>query len=71
VNAASAYMSYMFNLLHSSQTTRVFSIANLTFDDVNAEEKKTYTGQTGTVYEGYKPRQTWVRLPIIQFPFEA
>ncbi|KAJ7851329.1 hypothetical protein B0H13DRAFT_2400039 [Mycena leptocephala] len=41
------------------QTTRVFSIANLTFDDVNAEEKKTYTGQTGTVYEGYKPRQTW------------
>ncbi|KAK7007967.1 Clavaminate synthase-like protein [Favolaschia claudopus] len=41
------------------QTTRVFSIANLTFDEVDAEEKKVYTGQSGTVYEGYKPRQTW------------
>ncbi|KAF7367766.1 Clavaminate synthase-like protein [Mycena sanguinolenta] len=41
------------------QTTRVFSIANLTFDDVDDEEKKVYTGQSGTVYEGYKPRQTW------------
>ncbi|KAJ7233610.1 hypothetical protein B0H12DRAFT_1143623 [Mycena haematopus] len=41
------------------QTTRVFSIANLTFDDVDDEEKKAYTGQLGTVYEGYKPRQTW------------
>jgi hypothetical protein len=51
----------IFNLLRSSQTTRVFSIANVTFDNVNDEEKKTYTGQSGSVYEGYKPRQTWVR----------
>ncbi|KAJ7473985.1 hypothetical protein FB451DRAFT_1133427 [Mycena latifolia] len=41
------------------QTTRVFSIANLTFDGVDIEEKKAYTGQSGAVYEGYKPRQTW------------
>ncbi|KAJ7615251.1 hypothetical protein DFH06DRAFT_1367364 [Mycena polygramma] len=41
------------------QTTRVFSIANLTFDRVDAEEKKTYSGQSGAVYERYKPRQTW------------
>ncbi|KAJ7933067.1 Clavaminate synthase-like protein [Mycena leptocephala] len=41
------------------QTTRVFSIANVTFDNVDDEEKKTYTGQSGSVYEGYKPRQTW------------
>ncbi|KAJ7115280.1 hypothetical protein C8R44DRAFT_841911 [Mycena epipterygia] len=41
------------------QTTRVFSIANLTFDNVSEEEKKTYAGQSGMVYEGYKPRQTW------------
>ncbi|KAJ6568969.1 hypothetical protein B0H19DRAFT_939513 [Mycena capillaripes] len=41
------------------QTTRVFSIANLTFDGVNTDEKKKYTGQSGNVYEGYKPRQTW------------
>jgi hypothetical protein len=51
----------IFNLLRSSQTTRVFSIANVTFDNVDDEEKKTYTGQSGSVYEGYKPRQTWVR----------
>ncbi|KAJ7615250.1 hypothetical protein DFH06DRAFT_1239967 [Mycena polygramma] len=43
------------------QTTRIFGIANLTFDGVNEEEKKTYTGQSGAVYEGYKPRQTWNR----------
>ncbi|KAJ7933066.1 hypothetical protein B0H13DRAFT_2511538 [Mycena leptocephala] len=41
------------------QTTRVFSIANVTFNNVDDEEKKTYTGQSATVYEGYKPRQTW------------
>ncbi|KAJ7455640.1 hypothetical protein B0H11DRAFT_2322421 [Mycena galericulata] len=41
------------------QTTRVFSIANLTFEDVSNEEKKTYTGDSVAVYEGYKPRQTW------------
>ncbi|KAJ7088430.1 hypothetical protein B0H15DRAFT_841338 [Mycena belliarum] len=41
------------------QTGRIFSIANLTFDAVNSEEKKTYTGQSEAVYEGYKPRQTW------------
>ncbi|KAJ7726562.1 hypothetical protein DFH07DRAFT_236452 [Mycena maculata] len=41
------------------QTTRIFSIANLTFDGVDAEEKKAYMGQSGAVYEGYKPRQTW------------
>ncbi|KAJ7691339.1 hypothetical protein B0H17DRAFT_1159825 [Mycena rosella] len=42
-----------------ASTTRVFSIANVTFDDVNEEEKKAHTGQSGAVYEGYKPRQTW------------
>ncbi|KAJ7611250.1 hypothetical protein FB45DRAFT_804045 [Roridomyces roridus] len=41
------------------QTTRVFSIANLTFDAVGEDEKKTYMGKSESVYEGYKPRQTW------------
>ncbi|KAF8184351.1 hypothetical protein K438DRAFT_1974551 [Mycena galopus ATCC 62051] len=44
------------------QTTRVFSIANLTFDDVSNVEKKTYTGDSAAVYEGYKPRQTWDQI---------
>ncbi|KAJ7025656.1 hypothetical protein C8F04DRAFT_1212803 [Mycena alexandri] len=42
-----------------AQTTRVFSIANLTFDDVGEAEKKVYEGRSAAVYEGYKPRQTW------------
>ncbi|KAJ7046188.1 hypothetical protein C8F04DRAFT_939332 [Mycena alexandri] len=41
------------------QTQRVFSIANLTFDGVDAQEKKMYIGESDAVYEGYKPRQTW------------
>ncbi|KAJ7746006.1 hypothetical protein B0H16DRAFT_1422001 [Mycena metata] len=41
------------------QTQRIFSIANLTFDAVDAEEKKIYVGESDAVYEGYKPRQTW------------
>ncbi|KAJ7259900.1 hypothetical protein C8J57DRAFT_1436740 [Mycena rebaudengoi] len=41
------------------QTNRMFSIANLTFDNVSPAEKREYTGQSGAVYEGYKPRQTW------------
>ncbi|KAF5317464.1 hypothetical protein D9758_018041 [Tetrapyrgos nigripes] len=41
------------------QTNRIFSIANLIFDDVSDEEKALYTGKSPTVYEGYKPKQTW------------
>ncbi|KAJ7049517.1 hypothetical protein C8F01DRAFT_1068982 [Mycena amicta] len=43
----------------AEQTARVFSIANQTFDAVSDAEKKVYTGQSASVYEGYKPRQTW------------
>ncbi|THU97633.1 Clavaminate synthase-like protein [Dendrothele bispora CBS 962.96] len=41
------------------QTNRVFGIANLIFDNVSEDEKKLYTGQSSSVYEGYKPKQTW------------
>ncbi|KAF5371420.1 hypothetical protein D9757_009991 [Collybiopsis confluens] len=41
------------------QTRRIFSIANMTFDDVDGGEKKKYTGKSPAVYEGYKPRHTW------------
>ncbi|KAF7304103.1 Clavaminate synthase-like protein [Mycena indigotica] len=43
----------------AEQTTRMFSIANETFDAVSEGEKAIYTGQSASVYEGYKPRQTW------------
>lgn len=38
----------------------MFSIASTTFDDVDSDEKKIYMGKSPEVYEGYKPRQTWV-----------
>ncbi|ESK86571.1 hypothetical protein Moror_9799 [Moniliophthora roreri MCA 2997] len=41
------------------QTRRLFSIANATFDLVEEDEKRLYTGQSEDVYEGYKPRRTW------------
>ncbi|KAF7312889.1 Clavaminate synthase-like protein [Mycena kentingensis (nom. inval.)] len=43
----------------TEQTTRIFSIANETFDGVSDGEKALYMGTDDTVYEGYKPRQTW------------
>ncbi|KAJ8089879.1 hypothetical protein PM082_018457 [Marasmius tenuissimus] len=42
-----------------SQTNRIFSIANRTFDGVSPEEKKLFTGKSESVYEGYKPKQAW------------
>ncbi|KAG6816818.1 hypothetical protein H0H87_002661 [Tephrocybe sp. NHM501043] len=36
------------------------NIANLTFDNVTEDEKSRYTGDSLTVYEGYKPQQTWL-----------
>ncbi|KAF9254439.1 Clavaminate synthase-like protein [Marasmius fiardii PR-910] len=41
------------------QTNRIFSIANQTFDGVSQEEKTLYTGESESVYEGYKPKQAW------------
>ncbi|KAK7050003.1 hypothetical protein VNI00_005434 [Paramarasmius palmivorus] len=41
------------------QTNRVFSIANVVFDGVAEEEKKLYAGESESIYEGYKPKQTW------------
>jgi hypothetical protein len=48
-------------MLTCLQTNEIFSIANITFEKVGAEEKQKYTGQTSAIYEGYKPKQTWVR----------
>ncbi|KAJ8074632.1 hypothetical protein PM082_022210 [Marasmius tenuissimus] len=42
-----------------SQTNRIFSIANRTFDGVSPEEKKLFTGESESAYEGYKPKQAW------------
>jgi len=44
------------------QTNRIFGIANLLFDNVSEDEKKIYAGKSTAVYEGYKPKQTWVRF---------
>ncbi|KAG7095894.1 hypothetical protein E1B28_006582 [Marasmius oreades] len=41
------------------QTNRIFSIANQTFDGVSREEKELYTGESESIYEGYKPKQAW------------
>ncbi|KAE9400112.1 Clavaminate synthase-like protein [Gymnopus androsaceus JB14] len=51
---------YVINHGYTIETSgRMFSIASTTFDDVDSEEKKTYMGKSPSVYEGYKPRQTW------------
>jgi len=49
--------------LISMQTTRMFDIADLPFSAVSDSERRIYAGtmkQTGS-YQGYKPRQYWVR----------
>ncbi|KAF7986013.1 hypothetical protein HWV62_41348 [Athelia sp. TMB] len=48
-------------LTWTGQTTRIFDIANLTFDGVTPEEKQEYTGDTEALgaYKGYKPRNYW------------
>lgn len=53
-------------LTWTGQTTRIFDIANLTFDGVTPEEKQEYTGDTEALgaYKGYKPRNYWVRLVL-------
>ncbi|KAF5391984.1 hypothetical protein D9757_003320 [Collybiopsis confluens] len=38
---------------------RMFSLTNMTFDNVDSEEKKKYTQPTPETYQGYKPRSTW------------
>ncbi|THU82642.1 Clavaminate synthase-like protein [Dendrothele bispora CBS 962.96] len=43
----------------AQQTRRIFDLASATFDLVNEQEKAKYTGKSESVYEGYKPRQTW------------
>ncbi|KAJ7581216.1 hypothetical protein C8J56DRAFT_260003 [Mycena floridula] len=42
-----------------AQTNKIFSIANLIFDAVPEAEKKIYTGQSSSVYQGYKPKNIW------------
>ncbi|KAK0498969.1 hypothetical protein EDD18DRAFT_1460971 [Armillaria luteobubalina] len=42
------------------QTARIFSIANMAFDNVDEKEKDIYTGKSPDILSGYKPRQTWV-----------
>ncbi|KAG9227011.1 hypothetical protein CCMSSC00406_0008983 [Pleurotus cornucopiae] len=43
----------------SRQTSRIFDIANATFDLVSDEEKQEYTQKDVGVYTGYKPRNDW------------
>ena len=50
--------------MEMSQTNHIFSIANLTFDAVGADEKALYSKADANVYEGYKPKQTWVEKHI-------
>lgn len=42
----------------------MFSIANLTFDGVDDEEKRQYAGESEQVYDGYKLKKTWVGASI-------
>ncbi|KAF9035013.1 Clavaminate synthase-like protein [Hymenopellis radicata] len=44
----------------TEQTRRIFSIANMTFDDVDDNEKTKYQAKAPDVYQGYKPKQTWL-----------
>lgn len=46
------------------ETSRIFSIANLTFDGVEPEEKLRHAGESEQVYDGYKLKKTWVRIFI-------
>ncbi|TRM58072.1 hypothetical protein BD626DRAFT_586345 [Schizophyllum amplum] len=41
------------------QNHRIFSIADVTFEEVSEREKRRYSGKSQAVYEGYKPKQTW------------
>lgn len=34
----------------------------MTFDDVSEEEKKKYESPSPDIYEGYKPKKTWVNF---------
>ncbi|KAF9457902.1 hypothetical protein BDZ94DRAFT_161967 [Collybia nuda] len=52
---------YVINHGHTPEQTRdIFSIANLTFDGVDPEEKLSYTDKSDEVYDGYKPKKTWL-----------
>ncbi|KAK0229459.1 hypothetical protein EDD85DRAFT_912020 [Armillaria nabsnona] len=42
------------------QTARIFSIANMAFDNVDEKEKDLYAGKSFDILSGYKPKQTWV-----------
>lgn len=55
--------------IHILQTNRIFSIANILFDGVDVEEKIKYQGESPSVYEGYKPKNTWVCLSFIVWDF--
>lgn len=51
---------------HSSQTDRIFDIADVPFSQASDEVKQKYVGkmlETGS-YQGYKLRQYWVRFRI-------
>ncbi|KAL1745532.1 hypothetical protein HDZ31DRAFT_73471 [Schizophyllum fasciatum] len=41
------------------QTNRIFSIADVAFEEVSAREKRAHSAPSRAVYEGYKPKQTW------------
>ncbi|KAF7439776.1 hypothetical protein PC9H_000112 [Pleurotus ostreatus] len=43
----------------SAKTSRIFDIANATFDSVSDEEKQEYTQKEVGVYTGYKPMNDW------------
>ncbi|KAK0224069.1 hypothetical protein IW262DRAFT_1459126 [Armillaria fumosa] len=38
------------------QTARIFSIANMAFDNVDGKEKVLYAGKSPDIYSGYKPK---------------
>ncbi|KIY73903.1 Clavaminate synthase-like protein [Cylindrobasidium torrendii FP15055 ss-10] len=44
----------------AEQTRRIFSLANMTFDGVSDADKKRLQSPAPDVYQGYKPRQTWI-----------
>lgn len=59
----SSHHPHVIARLISMQTARMFDIADVPFSAVSDSEKQIYAGtmkQTGS-YQGYKPRQYWVR----------
>ncbi|KAF7366895.1 hypothetical protein MSAN_00948200 [Mycena sanguinolenta] len=64
VSEAMQTLGFLYVINHgytSSQTERIFDIADVPFSCVDSDEKRLYTANTKVTgsYQGYKPRQYW------------